>query len=304
MKSFLQTKEWMEFQESLGRPVEIVDSGNIRAFVVKHYISFGKNYLYIPYGPYFDLENVRSGLRDEVNTFLQKLRELAKKQKSIFVKIEPQSDIVMELIYRRGLKRSKKQIQPQKTVIIDLKKKAEDLSAELHHKTRYNYKLAHKKDLNFYQSDDIDIFWKLLKKTSKEDNFHTHKKEYYEKLLNFFKEGKDVKTRLVLVSHEEKPIAGAVLLIYDNTVYYLHGAMDRNYKNLMAPYLMHWEIIMWAKSRGYEYYDLWGIDAKKWPGVTRFKLGWGGKVVEYPGSFDLSISGFWYFIYRLARKIF
>ena len=79
--------------------------------------------------------------------------------------------------------------------------------------------------------------------------------------------------------------------------------MDRDYKNMMAPYLMHWEIIMWAKSRGYEYYDFWGIDPQKWPGVTRFKLGWGGRVVEYPGSFDMPISSFWYFVYNLARKI-
>ena len=46
-----------------------------------------------------------------------------------------------------------------------------------------------------------------------------------------------------------------------------------------------------------------GIDAKKWPGVTRFKLGWGGDIKEYPGSFDLPVSKIWYLGYNLARKI-
>ena len=65
---------------------------------------------------------------------------------------------------------------------------------------------------------------------------------------------------------------------------------------------MHWEIIMWAKSKGYEFYDFWGIDANEWSGVSKFKLGFGGRAVEYPGSFDMPISGFWYFVYRLIRK--
>src|SRR3989344_466446 len=173
MKSFLQTKDWADFQNHVGHQTQVVDSGNIQAFVVKHNIQFGKNYLYVPHGPAFDFEHIRSGLRDEVNDFIQKLRELAKKEKSIYVKLEPQSDVVMELIYRRGFKKSKKHIQPQRTVIIDLKQREEELAGAMHHKTRYNFKLAAKKGLSFHENEDTDAFWKLLKKTSKEDNFNT-----------------------------------------------------------------------------------------------------------------------------------
>ena len=315
-KSFLQSAEWGEFQKSFGRPVWLLDS-KIDALVIKHKLPFGKNYLYIPYGPTISFEDIRGGLRDEVNSFIQQLRELAKKEKSIFVKLEPQSDVVMELLYRRGFKRSNKNIQPSKTVVIDLKKPEVELSAGMHHKTRYNINLALKKNMEFGEShvkssgddhvanDDVELFWKLLKQTSKEDKFYTHEKEYYKKLLNFFdsKLGKSIKTKLVFVYYEGKPIASAILLIYDNTVYYLHGAMDREHKQLMAPYKMHWEIIMWAKSKGYEFYDLWGVDANKWPGVTRFKFGWGGRTIEYPGSFDMPVSSFWYLAYRLVSKI-
>ena len=275
-------------------------------------MSFWKNYLYVPYGPTITFDDIRSGLRDEVNNFIKELKELGKKEKSVFVKLEPQEDVVTELIYRRGFKRSDKNIQPHKTVVIDLKMSETELSGNMHHKTRYNINLALKKNLGFGESNDIKSFWKLLKETSKEDRFSTHDKDYYEKLLKFFKDNKNIKTKLVFVHHEDKPIAGAILLLYENTVHYLHGAMDRNFKNLMAPYKLHWEIIMWAKSKGYEFYDFWGVDANKWPGVTRFKLGWlgslksdgsgGGRLVEYPGSFDMPVSGFWYLIYRLVRK--
>ena len=308
MKSFLQSHDWAEFQESIGHSTWMIDNGKMRALIIEHALPLGlpgqgKNYLYVPYGPVISFDHIRGGLRDEVNGFIQHVRELAKKQKSIFVKVEPQSDVVMELIYRRGFKRSKKSIQPNKTVIVDLKKSESELSSAMHHKTRYNVNLALKKSLDFQESDDVKVFWKMLKRTSEVDKFHTHNEKYYKHLLGFFSSKTEIKTKLVLVSSEGKPIAGAILLLYENTAYYLHGAMDRDYKNLMAPYKMHWEIMIWAKSQGYEFYDLWGIDANKWPGVTRFKLGWGGRLVEYPGSFDMPISSFWYFMYRLIRKL-
>jgi lipid II:glycine glycyltransferase (peptidoglycan interpeptide bridge formation enzyme) len=69
----------------------------------------------------------------------------------------------------------------------------------------------------------------------------------------------------------------------------------------MAPHLLHWEIIRQAKQLGYHFYDFWGIDEKKWPGLTRFKKGFGGKIIEYPGTFDLVFNKFWYQLYRLGK---
>ena len=71
---------------------------------------------------------------------------------------------------------------------------------------------------------------------------------------------------------------------------------------MMAPYYLHWELIKVAKKYGLNNYDFWGIDAKRDPGVTRFKLNWGGQTIEYPGSFDLPVSKFWYLVYKLLRN--
>jgi len=71
----------------------------------------------------------------------------------------------------------------------------------------------------------------------------------------------------------------------------------------MAPYALHWDIIKYLKQQGVAHYDLWGIDHQRWPGVTRFKLGWGGRTVEYPGAFDLVISKPWKLAYDLAQKL-
>ena len=304
MKSFLQTQDWLDFQKHVGRKTWRFDDGKIRANIIQHNLPFGKNYLYIPHGPEISLGEIQSGLKNEVDNFLKYLKNLGKENKSIFIKMEPVDDVVMEVIYRKNLKHSKKSVQPTRTVIINLNLPEEELLSRMHHKTRYNVRLAEKKGLKLEEKKDVKEFWKLLKKTAKKDNFSTHNYGYYEKLIEFFSGDKELKTKIVFEMSEGRALSGAILLTFGDTVYYLHGAMDREYKNWMAPYLMHWEIIKWAKAQGYHYYDFWGIDAKRWPGVTRFKLGWGGETKEYPGSFDMPVSRTWYLIYRIAKKVF
>lgn len=315
IKSFLQTTEWLKFQESIGHKTwwfpstgsGQVDSGAIRANIIQHKIGFGKNYLYIPHGPEIFFDNVSGGLKNEIDNFLKYVKELAKENKSMFVKMEPLSDVVVELVFRKGIKRSKKYIQPTKTVIVNLNLSEEELLSQMRHKTRYNIKIAERNQVKVEDSNELDAFWELLKKTSKRDGFYSHEKDYYKKLLAL---NGELKTDLILAYYENKPVAGAIILCYGDTGYYLHGASDYNYRHLMAPYALHWEIIKALKGqnskfeiRNSKFYDLWGIDAQKWPGVTRFKLGWRGDTKEYPGSFDLVVSKFWYFVYNLARKI-
>lgn len=306
MSSFLQTTEWLDFQKSLDRKVWRFDNGVIRANIIRHDLPFGKNYLYIPHGPEIAFEEIKSGVSNEIKNFVNYVKKIGKEEKTIFIKIEPLRDTVPELFYQAGIKikRTGKSVQPNKTVVLNLHLEENELLSRMHHKTRYNINLASKKDFELVESDDIKSFWKLLKKTAKADNFSTHSLEYYKQLLEFFKNSDKLKTKLFLVEHDGRPVAGAIVMLYGDTAYYLHGASDRDYRSLMAPYFMHWEIIKKVKSVGYKYYDFWGIDARKWPGVTRFKLGWGGDTVEYPGSFDLPISKFWYLIYKIARKIF
>src|SRR3990167_487021 len=308
MKSFLQTEEWLKFQKEVSHKTWRFDDGKIWANIIKYPLPFGKSYLYIPHGPEIEFDRIKSGLKNELANFIKYLKDLAGEEKSIFVKMEPLLDVVAELIYRKGIKKSSKQIQPQRTVIVDLGLSEEHLLGRIDRKTRYNINLSEKKGLSLEESDDVEEFWKLLKQTAKKDRFSTHTKEYYKKLVSFFREG-ELRVKLFFVKYKNKYIGGAIVMIHHNTAYYLHGAMDREYKNLMAPYFMHWEIIKFLKlitnnSQPIDCYDFWGVDVKKWPGVTRFKLGWGGELKELTGSFDLPVSRAWYLLYSIARKIF
>lgn len=315
MKSFLQTKEWLDFQKEAGRKVWRFDDGptlpngfegrgKIKANIIKLGLPLGKSMLYIPHGPEIDFEHVIGGVKNELVSFIKYLKDLAKEEEAIFIKFEPLSGVVMELLYRKGVRRSSKQIQPYKTVVLDLYMSEEHLLGKMHTKTRYNIKVAEKHGIKTKIGDDINIFWGLMQKTTERDRFSSHPKEYYRKLLEFLGDRGDIKTELFLAYSNDKPVAGAIILKCGDTGYYLHGASDYEYRSIMAPYALHWEIIKYLKNNGIKYYDFWGIDAKKWPGVTRFKLGWGGDLKEYPGSFDMPVSRLWYWTYSLARKIF
>ena len=275
-KSFLQTEMWAEFQRSLGRKVFEVEGVK----VIRHDLPFGKNYLYVPYP--FSVPD---------------LHNLAMQENSIFVKVEPMQDDIARGLMHRGYQKSQKNIQPHKTVVLDLTRSEDELLSAMHHKTRYNIRVAEKHGIVVRESSEIEIFWNLLKKTTERDRFNSHEKEYYQKLLQL------PNTSLWIAQYQNTSLAASIVLQDRSNAYYLHGASDHSYRHLMAPYALHWEIAKNYKLKTISSYDFWGIDSVRWPGVTRFKLGWGGRTVEYPGAFDLVISSFWTTLYNLKNSV-
>ena len=143
-----------------------------------------------------------------------------------------------------------------------------------------------------------------MTKTSKRDGFMAYPKEYYQKMLEI--PGAELFVAEFPVdggTSKSKIIAANIVLFCENQTIYLHGASDYAYRNLMAPHLLQWEQIKEAKKRNCIEYDFWGINETKWPGVTRFKRGFGGREIIYPGAYDLVFKPFWYKIYKIAKKV-
>jgi len=301
--SFLQTEDWMNFQESLGRAVFRYDKNNIKAFVVRHDGSLRQNYLYIPHGPLIDFNKLTGGFDNPVKEFTSWLKQLAKEQGSMFIKMEPLTDNIAEVFVKSGFRNVKKELQPQKTVFVNLEETLEDLLKSFHYKTRYNIKVAEREGVKFeiIPEDKFDEAWKLYQKTAKRQKFNTHSYSYYKKMLNF--NFKDIQVFQAGAYAGKELSATGIFLINKDFGYYLHGASDFELGKFKGPYLLRWETLKYMKNKGVKFHDMWGINDKKWPGVTRFKLGWGGKVIERPGSFDLPMKKIWYNIYKINQKI-
>lgn len=291
---FLQANFWYELLKSNGETVEIFgaeENGKILAscLLIKKPLFGPWVYYYAPRGP--------RGEERVVKFLLEALKE--KKSEAVFLRIEPE-EINNEL---KKLKLVKSlDLQPKKTLFLDLNLGEEKLLAEMHQKTRYNIRLAEKKGVVIKEGDknsdkDFQEFWRLMSLTSERDAFRLHSAGHYKNLL------KAENIKLFFASYEGKNIATALFCFYSSRVTYMHGASDNEARNLMAPYLLQWELIKKASKESYKYYDFYGIDEKKWPGVTRFKLGFGGFEKNYPGTHDYILRPFVYNLYEVLRKI-
>jgi lipid II:glycine glycyltransferase (peptidoglycan interpeptide bridge formation enzyme) len=95
-------------------------------------------------------------------------------------------------------------------------------------------------------------------------------------------------------------------LVFNKKIYYPYGASTREYKELMAPNLLMWELIKFGKKQGCEGLDMWGALGPKpnkkdpWYGFHRFKQGYGGDLVEFLGTYDLVLEPRLYPLYKTA----
>jgi len=195
---------------------------------------------------------------------------------------------------------------PKSTSVIDLMQDPDDILAQMKPKTRYNIKLAQRKNLKIVWSrsvGDLRKFWKLNLITANRSGFTPHQFSHYLNILKANSSMPSNRAEIVLASNKGKTISANLALFFNNTVYYLHGASSDKDRNLMSPFLLHWDTINKAKNEGFEFYDFWGIDKKKWPGITRFKKGFGGKRKDYPLIYEIPLKGVYYNLYRLFRRI-
>ena len=248
-----------------------------------------------------------------VKEFLEEVKKIARDQQSLFLKIDPASPLSFEGLKMRS--ETSQPLQPQQTIIVDVSKSEEELLAAMHEKTRYNIRLAERKDVEVIQvirresKDDFEIFWKLLTETAERGGFHLHERKHYELLLNTRSSGMSNELFFAHARNDHDTILATAMINFYRDPHtgvsaatYLHGGSSREYKEAMAPYLLHWRIMQEAKKRGMVSYDLWGIDELRWPGVTRFKKGFGGSLVEYPPSVNIIYRPVWYKLYTLMKR--
>ncbi len=303
----MQSWSWGEFQKSIGREVRRYETPDALAQIVSHPLPGGMFGWNLYRGPI--------GIKNQESRIMETIISDLKKTKGIFLHLESNNGL-KAISYKLKAKSR----QPQHTLIVDIRKHEEALLAEMHEKTRYNIRLAERHGVAIKENAPADDFVKLMKETTARDKFSAHSESYYREMLRILPN-----TKLFVAYQNNEPLAAAIINFFGNTATYLHGASSNEKRNLMAPYLLHWEIMKNAKFAGYGFYDFWGIapplesriknqeSSHAWAGITRFKKGFstqggsasggGGEIVALPEAIELPLRPISYKIYSLLKRL-
>lgn len=184
----------------------------------------------------------------------------------------------------------------------------------MHSKTRYNIKIAEKHGVKIVQDSSDEAFkeyLKLTRETTKRQGFFAHSEKYHKLMWETLKTNADGKlsAHLFLAKYKNEVLVAWILFIFKDTLYYPYGASSSKFRETMASNLMMWEAIKFGKKLGLKKFDMWGSLGPEpsvkdpWYGFHRFKEGYGPKLVEFVGSYDLVINKPIYKLYKIADKI-
>lgn len=310
----LQSWEWGQFKSRWGwTPRYWLFEANGRpraaALVLRRALPrLGLSILYISKGPALDYAD-----EPLVEAVLDRLEALARSERAIFVKIDPDvvdpsagvGKRVVTHLARRGWRFSPEQIQFRNTMLLDVTLSEDALLAAMKPKTRYNIRLASKKGVSIRASgiDDIELLYAMYAETAQRDGFIIRPLDYYRDAWSSFVQAGLAQPLIAEVSGEA--VAGLILFRFGERAWYMYGMSRDAHRDKMPNYLLQWEAIRWAKSQGCAVYDLWGApdtltESDPMWGVYRFKEGLGGQFTSHIGAYDFAPSKLIYWAYSVA----
>jgi len=283
LQDIRQTSEYACFMEKLGWKTKIINN----------------NYLYLKKLPIIPF-SIAKLLKPNHQIQLNELKKTLKNTRCLFIKIQlpsvkinPGVDFAVD----------KHPLIPTKTIWIDLKQSLKEILKKMKQKTRYNIRKTKRSNLkttiipgNKINKKQRKLFYSLWSQNKPfnwlfKPNFNELKyiTDCFGKRCFFI--FASTKHQLLNTNHL---IAGALILTSNNMSFYWHNFSNRKGKKLFAPSLIIWETIKESRKRNLKIFDLEGIfdqrfskQQKGWKGFSRFKKGFGGKVVKFPNPLIL-----------------
>ena len=299
MDSILQTQEWADLKVSQGWQSHNLNN----IFILEKKLPFLGNFLYSPEVDFQKIVNF--------NEFIEKI---PKNSRTLFFRLEILDEFdekIVEKLKNFGFIKAFEELQPEWRQVIDISKSEEEILAQMKPKGRYNIKIAQKNNVDVETSNNVTAFYELFLATAKREKFSIRPKKYFQDLLE--KLTAKGYAELLLAEYNNIAVAAAIFTFYESTASYLYGASSNEDRNVMAPYLIHWDAIKKAKAKGCRYYDLLAVmpltdnqqlttNNHKYAGITRFKEQFGGRKIHLIGSYDLVYKPFWYKLFKMAEK--
>lgn len=303
-----QSKEWSKIKQYNGwEPVYCIYevTAYLVAFVLlRKSASILGNIYYCSKGPgFFKQYNEDKDSKAHFMEFVNDLKSFVRQHdnQAILVKLEPELDNDTKFdLGSLGMQKSKADLQFKATIFVNISKSEEEIINSFKQKTRYNIRLAERKgvkiELRDMNDEGVDLMYSLMQATQKRAGFFLRQKQYF---ANYWKALADAGMgQLVVATHDGDVLGGVFVTIYGEKAYYKDGGSFETKRNLMAPYLLQWEAIKWAKQHGALSYDMVAVPPKAelenekhlQHGLYLFKRGFNEEVTEFVGCWDLPIN--------------
>lgn len=308
----LQSYAWGDFRKKTDTIVERVGVFDDGTLTTGFQVSFHP----LPLGSYTAGYFPKGPLPDE--RMFAILKDLGRRHNALFIKMEPNVSApidnstghpeIAKFMIENGCVKGKPLFTPY-TFVLSLEPTEEELLAHMHQKTRYNINLATKKGVTIVEDTSeqgLKEYMTLLFETTKRQGFYAHDETYYQKMYDTLKPSGML--HIFKAMYEGKVLSVWIIFVFNKVLYYPYGASSRENREVMANNLLAWEVIKFGKNLGCTRFDMWGslgpnADPKDpWYGFHTFKSGYGGKLTQFVGTYDLVLDKRLYGIFQTLDK--
>src|SRR3989344_9647824 len=240
--SFLQSWQWGELQEKLGKRVFRFNVSGLLASPIEQKLSFGQTYFYVPHGPV-----IRAETQDAWTNFLKAFESPDDFKRPVFLRIEPlnrefHGKPIENVLSEAGF-RLTKPVQPNVTLVIDLRKNEKEILGAIEHDARYSIRAAEKRGgtVEFLSGKDkargFDIFWRIFMETNLRHELKTYPKIYYEEVATL--EG-ECSSKIAIARTGGEAISAAIFIYFGERTFYLFAGSRAGYGRFNLPTYFVW----------------------------------------------------------------
>lgn len=323
----LQAYEWGEFRKKTG--IQVVRKGLLEKGKLTQALQLTIHK--IPHTS-FHVGYLPKGTMPTTE-MIAELKKIGKENNCIFIQLEP-NVIKSQILNPKsqtnwnlefgawGLRKAAHPLFTKYTFQLDLTASPEEFLAHMSQKTRYNIRVAIKHNVKVreeFSEDAFAAYLALTKETTNRQGFFAHTQKYHELMWETLKTTKTkigekldtnhLQAHLFVAYFDKQPLTTWIVFTFKDKLYYPYGASSSIHRETMSSNLMMWDVIMYGKKMGLKLFDMWGSlgenpDTKDpWYGFHRFKMGYGPKLVEFVGSWDLVINPIVYQGYKIADRL-
>ena len=303
---FFQSWTWGEMQRGLGarpRRVAAIVNKEIRGVVqVLIFEGATKPFAVVPRGPVADPDD-----EAVVRALVEGAKDAGRTEGTFLLRIEPQwvwNAGHVEMMQGLGFAGARQWIMPRRTLLVDLRPSPDDIWASFKSNTRNRIRLAQKLGVEVRVGTDADVvvFEELFEEMTARHGLRRAARETFGLAARAFAGTDTMRLYLARGGDPSTDVSGIIVFVFGRTATYLWGASSdaESARKLNPNQLLHWTAMQWAKSRGCDTYDTFGIPdhdvdvleaeygrqtGGMWS-LYRFKRGFGGTVVRQLGTFD------------------